>query len=41
LLGVIFGAAIAKLVPPNTIKIGAGILFVILGLWMLIFPGGK
>ncbi|HYQ59604.1 MAG TPA: TMEM165/GDT1 family protein [Desulfatiglandales bacterium] len=41
LLGVVFGAAVAKLVPPNYIKIGAGVLFVILGLWMLIFPGSK
>jgi Ca2+/H+ antiporter, TMEM165/GDT1 family len=41
LLGVVFGAAVAKLVPPNYIKIGAGALFVILGLWMLIFPGAK
>jgi Ca2+/H+ antiporter, TMEM165/GDT1 family len=41
LLGVVFGAAVAKLVPPNYIKIGAGALFVILGLWMLIFPGSK
>ena len=41
LLGVIFGAAIAKVIPPNTIKIGAGVLFVILGLWMLFSPGEK
>ncbi|MBS1237542.1 MAG: hypothetical protein H6R37_786 [Deltaproteobacteria bacterium] len=41
LLGVVFGAAVAKVIPPNTIKIGAGVLFVLLGLWMLIFPGGK
>jgi len=41
LLGVIFGAAIAKMIPPNTIKIGAGILFVVLGFWMLFSPGGK
>jgi putative Ca2+/H+ antiporter (TMEM165/GDT1 family) len=41
LLGVVFGAAVAKLVPPNYIKIGAGALFVILGLWMLLFPGGR
>lgn len=41
LLGVVFGAAVAKLVPANYIKIGAGILFVILGLWMLISPSGK
>ena len=41
LLGVVFGAAVAKIVPPNAIKIGAGVLFVVLGLWMLIFPGSK
>jgi putative Ca2+/H+ antiporter (TMEM165/GDT1 family) len=41
LLGVVFGAAVAKFIPPNYIKIGAGVLFVILGLWMLISPGGK
>jgi putative Ca2+/H+ antiporter (TMEM165/GDT1 family) len=41
LLGVIFGAAIAKVIPPNTIRIGAGVLFVILGFWMLFSPGGK
>ena len=41
LLGVIFGAAIAKVIPPNTIKIGAGVLFVILGFWMLFSPNGK
>jgi putative Ca2+/H+ antiporter (TMEM165/GDT1 family) len=41
LLSVVFGAAIAKLIPFNYVKIGAGALFVLLGLWMLIFPGGK
>ncbi len=41
LLGVVFGAAIAKLIPPNLIKIGAGVLFLILGAWMLFFPGGR
>ena len=41
LLAVVFGAAVAKLIPPQTIKIGAGALFVVLGLWMLIFSGGK
>jgi putative Ca2+/H+ antiporter (TMEM165/GDT1 family) len=41
LLGVIFGAAIAKVIPPNYIKIGAGVLFLILGFWMLFSPGGK
>lgn len=41
LLGVFFGAAIAKRIPPNTVKTGAGVLFVILGFWMLFSPGGK
>lgn len=41
LLGVLFGAAVHRLVPPQTIKIGAGILFIGLGLWMLIFSGNK
>ena len=41
LLAVLFGGAITKLIPPNYIKAGAGTLFVVLGLWMLIFPGGK
>jgi len=41
LLGVVFGAAVAKLIPPNSIKIGAGVLFVVLGFWMLFSPGGK
>lgn len=41
LLAVLFGSAISRLIPPNAIKTGAGALFVVLGLWMLIFPGGK
>lgn len=41
LLAVAFGAAVSKLVPTNYIKLGAGALFVLLGLWMLLFPGGK
>jgi len=41
LLGVVFGAAIAKVIPPHLIKIGAGVLFITLGAWMLFFPGGK
>lgn len=41
LLAVVFGSAISRLIPPNTIKMGAGGLFVILGLWMLLFPGSK
>ncbi len=41
LLGVLLGAAIAKLIPPGYIKSGAGALFVALGLWMLLSPGGE
>jgi Ca2+/H+ antiporter, TMEM165/GDT1 family len=41
LLAVVFGSAISRFIPPNVIKMGAGGLFVVLGLWMLLFPGGK
>ncbi|MBW1676779.1 MAG: TMEM165/GDT1 family protein [Deltaproteobacteria bacterium] len=41
LLAVLFGSVVSRLVPSNYIKIGAGALFVLLGLWMLLFPGGK
>jgi putative Ca2+/H+ antiporter (TMEM165/GDT1 family) len=41
LLGVLFGSAVSRLIPPHYIKIGAGTLFIVLGLWMLVFPGGK
>ena len=41
LLGVVFGSVVHKLVPPQMIKTGAAVLFIVLGLWMLIFPGEK
>lgn len=41
LLAVLFGSVVSRLVPSNYIKIGAGALFVFLGLWMLLFPEGK
>ena len=41
LLAVLFGSAVNKLIPANYIKIGSGALFIVLGLWMLVFPGGK
>ena len=41
LLGVVFGSVLHKLVPPQMIKTGAAVLFIVLGLWMLIFPGEK
>lgn len=41
LLAVILGAAVSKLVPASYIKIGAGALFIILGLLMLLTGGGR
>ncbi|MEA2038942.1 MAG: TMEM165/GDT1 family protein [Thermodesulfobacteriota bacterium] len=41
LLAVVFGSAITRLIPGSYIRIGAGVLFVMLGGWMLLFPGGK
>jgi putative Ca2+/H+ antiporter (TMEM165/GDT1 family) len=38
LLAVLFGALITKWIPPNMIKIGAGIFFIGLGLWMVFIP---
>ena len=41
LLAVIFGSSLSRLIPTNYIKVGAGALFLLLGLWILISPGGK
>ncbi len=41
LLAVVFGSAVGRLVPANYIKVGAGALFVLLGLWMMLSPGGR
>ena len=41
LLAVVFGSAVSRLIPTNYIKVGAGALFLLLGLWMLLSPGGK
>ena len=35
LIAVVFGAAVSRVVPPNYIKIGAGVFFVIVGVWTL------
>ena len=40
LLAVMFGSIVCRIIPANYIKAGAGVLFVILGLWMLL-PGAK
>lgn len=36
LLAVVFGALIGRLVPPHYLRIGAGVLFIVLGAWMLL-----
>jgi len=41
LLAVVFGSVVSRLVPANYIKAGAGALFVLLGLWMMLSPGGR
>lgn len=41
LVAVLFGGLVGKWIPANTIKISAGILFILLGLWMVLFPGQK
>jgi putative Ca2+/H+ antiporter (TMEM165/GDT1 family) len=40
-LAVACGAIVCRVVPPNYIRTGAGVLFVLLGLWMVLGPGGK
>jgi len=41
LLAVVLGAGVSRIVPANYIKTGAGGLFILLGLWMIFFSGGK
>jgi len=41
LLAGILGSGVSRLIPANYIKIGAGALFVLLGIWMILSPGGK
>lgn len=41
LLAVVFGSMVNRFLPANYIKMGAGALFVILGLWILIYPAGR
>ena len=40
-LAVAFGSALVRFIPANYIKLGAGALFILLGVWMLLSPGGK
>jgi putative Ca2+/H+ antiporter (TMEM165/GDT1 family) len=41
LLAVVLGSGVSRLVPANYIKVGAGALFILLGLWMILSPGEK
>ena len=41
LLAVVLGSFISKSVPENYVRVGAGVLFVVLGVWMLLFPGTR
>jgi len=41
LLAVVLGSAVSKMIPENYTKIGAGALFIVLGLWMLFSPWNK
>ena len=36
LIAVLIGAGLSRVLPPNYIQIGAGIFFIIAGIWMLI-----
>ncbi|MBC2694579.1 MAG: TMEM165/GDT1 family protein [Desulfobacteraceae bacterium] len=36
LLAVLFGAGLSRLLPLNYIQIGAGIFFIVIGIWLLI-----
>ena len=40
-LAVVFGSMASRLVPANYVRIGAAVLFIALGFWMLLFPEGK
>ncbi len=40
-LGCLLGSLVSQVIPPKFMNLGAGALFVILGLWMIVFPGGK
>jgi len=39
LLAVLVGTGLNRVMPANYIKTGAGVLFIVLGVWMIFFPG--
>ena len=40
-LGCLLGSVVSRFIPANFMNLGAGILFVVLGLWMIFFSGSK
>ena len=36
LIAVIFGTALSRVVPPHYIRIGAGLFFIVVGIWTLV-----
>jgi putative Ca2+/H+ antiporter (TMEM165/GDT1 family) len=40
-LGCLLGSVVSQVVPAKYMNLGAGALFVFLGLWMIIFSAGK
>ena len=41
LLAVVLGTGLSRLIPANYVKMGAGTLFILLGAWMIFFPGAE
>ena len=41
LIAVLLGSVVSKYIPANYIKICAGVIFMVLGLLMIVFPTGK
>ena len=39
LIAVLVGTGLNRVLPTNYIKIAAGLLFIVLGAWMIFFPG--
>ena len=40
-LGCLLGSVVSRYVPANYMNIGAGVLFVVIGLWMIFSPGAE
>lgn len=40
-LGCLLGSVVSQVIPPKYMNFGAGAIFAILGLWMMLFSGGR